>query len=56
MNMSEVPMLFTSRRLPLNVALIQVSPVDDFGWMSLGISVDGHSGRSKISRFRHSSG
>jgi acyl-CoA hydrolase/RimJ/RimL family protein N-acetyltransferase len=40
MNMSEVPMLFTSRRLPLNVALIQVSPVDDFGWMSLGISVD----------------
>jgi acyl-CoA hydrolase/RimJ/RimL family protein N-acetyltransferase len=40
MNMSEVPMLFTTRRLPLNVALIQVSPADDFGWMSLGISVD----------------
>jgi len=40
MNMSDVPMLFTTRRLPLNVALIQVSPPDDFGWMSLGISVD----------------
>lgn len=40
MNMSDVPMLFTTRKLPLNVALIQVSPADDFGWMSLGISVD----------------
>ena len=40
LNMSEVPMLFKSRRLPINVALIQVSPPDDFGWMSLGISVD----------------
>ena len=40
MNMSDVPGLFISRRLPLNVALIQVSPPDDFGWMSLGISVD----------------
>ncbi|WP_136795485.1 bifunctional acetyl-CoA hydrolase/transferase family protein/GNAT family N-acetyltransferase [Desulfosediminicola ganghwensis] len=40
MNMSEVPSLFTSRRMPVNVAMIQVSPPDDFGWMSLGISVD----------------
>ncbi|KPK25260.1 MAG: acetyl-CoA hydrolase, partial [Desulfobacterales bacterium SG8_35_2] len=40
MNMSEVPTLFKSRKLPINVALIQVSPPDDFGWMSLGISVD----------------
>ncbi len=40
MNMSDVPSLFTKRKLPLNVALIQVSPIDDFGWMSLGISVD----------------
>lgn len=40
MNMSDVPGLFTTRKLPLNVALIQVSPPDDFGWMSLGISVD----------------
>jgi len=40
MNMSDAPSLFTTRKLPLNVALIQVSPADDFGWMSLGISVD----------------
>lgn len=40
MNMSDVPELFISRKMPLNVALIQVSPPDDFGWMSLGISVD----------------
>ncbi len=40
MNMSDVSNLFTTRKLPLNVALIQVSTVDDFGWMSLGISVD----------------
>ncbi len=40
MNMSDVPSLFTTRKMPLNVALIQVSPPDDFGWMSLGISVD----------------
>jgi acyl-CoA hydrolase/RimJ/RimL family protein N-acetyltransferase len=40
MNMADVPSLFKSRRLPINVALVQVSPPDDFGWMSLGISVD----------------
>lgn len=40
MNMSDVPDLFLSRKMPLNVAMIQVSPPDDFGWMSLGISVD----------------
>jgi acyl-CoA hydrolase/GNAT superfamily N-acetyltransferase len=40
LNVSEVPALFKSRKLPINVALIQVSPPDDFGWMSLGISVD----------------
>jgi acyl-CoA hydrolase/GNAT superfamily N-acetyltransferase len=40
MNMSEVPDLFTSKKLPIHAALVQVSPPDDFGWMSLGISVD----------------
>lgn len=40
MNLSEIPRLFKTRRLPINVALIQVSEPDDFGWMSLGISVD----------------
>ena len=39
-NLSAIPRLFLSRRLPIHAALIQVSPPDDFGWMSLGISVD----------------
>ena len=40
MNLSAIPRLFKSRLMPINVALIQVSPPDDFGWMSLGVSVD----------------
>ena len=40
MNISDVPDLFTSKKLPIQVALIQVTPPDDFGWMSLGVSVD----------------
>jgi acyl-CoA hydrolase/GNAT superfamily N-acetyltransferase len=40
MNMSEVPDLFLSKKLPIHAALVQVSPPDDFGWMSLGVSVD----------------
>jgi acyl-CoA hydrolase/RimJ/RimL family protein N-acetyltransferase len=39
-NLSDVHKLIKSRLLPIQVALIQVSPPDDFGWMSLGISVD----------------
>ena len=39
-NLSEVHKLIKSRLLPIQVALIQVTPPDDFGWMSLGISVD----------------
>ncbi len=39
-NLSAIPRLFKSRRLPIHVALVQVSAPDDFGWMSLGISVD----------------
>jgi acyl-CoA hydrolase/GNAT superfamily N-acetyltransferase len=39
-NFSAIPELFRSKQLPIDVALIQVSPPDDFGWMSLGISVD----------------
>jgi acyl-CoA hydrolase/ribosomal protein S18 acetylase RimI-like enzyme len=40
MNLCAVPDLFKKRLLPLHFALIQVSPPDDYGWMSLGISVD----------------
>ncbi len=40
MNLFAVPRMFKERHLPLHVALIQVSPPDPFGWMSLGVSVD----------------
>lgn len=39
-NLSDIHKLIKSRMLPIQVALIQVTPPDDFGWMSLGISVD----------------
>ena len=39
-NLSQIPQLFKSRMMPINAALIQASPPDDFGWMSLGVSVD----------------
>jgi len=39
-NLSQIPALFIKRHMPINVALVQVSPPDDFGWLSLGISVD----------------
>ncbi len=38
--LSEVPALFRRRILPLDVALIQVSPPDRHGFCSLGVSVD----------------
>ena len=37
---SDIPKLFGSGRLPLDVALIQVTPPDEQGMCSLGISVD----------------
>jgi acyl-CoA hydrolase/GNAT superfamily N-acetyltransferase len=38
--LSEIPQLFKSEKLPLDVALIQVTPPDEFGFCSLGVSVD----------------
>ncbi len=38
--LSDVPRLFASRQIPLDVALIQVSPPNEEGWCSLGVSVD----------------
>ncbi|MEX2185881.1 MAG: acetyl-CoA hydrolase/transferase C-terminal domain-containing protein [Pirellulales bacterium] len=38
--LSEVPSLFRRRTLPLDVALLQVSPPDKHGFCSLGVSVD----------------
>ncbi|WP_345271454.1 acetyl-CoA hydrolase/transferase family protein [Nibrella viscosa] len=38
--LSEIPLLFSKRILPIDVALIQVSPPDKHGYCSLGPSVD----------------
>ncbi len=38
--LSEIPALFRKRILPLNVAMVQVSPPDKHGFCSLGVSVD----------------
>ena len=38
--LSDVPRLFTERLLPIDVALIQVSPPDEHGFMSFGVGVD----------------
>jgi acyl-CoA hydrolase/GNAT superfamily N-acetyltransferase len=38
--LSDIPNLFRQKRMPLDVAMIQVSPPDRYGYCSLGISVD----------------
>ncbi|MDA8139685.1 MAG: GNAT family N-acetyltransferase [Desulfobacteraceae bacterium] len=38
--LSQIPSMFASHRIGLDVALVQVSPPDRFGFCSLGVSVD----------------
>ncbi len=38
--LSEIPRLFDDAIVPIDVALIQVSPPDEFGYCSFGVSVD----------------
>lgn len=38
--LSEIPALFRSGRMPLDAALIQVTPPDNYGFCSLGVSVE----------------
>lgn len=38
--LSQIPKYFSNHRIGLDVALIQVSPPDTFGYCSLGVSVD----------------
>lgn len=38
--LSQIPNLFHRKLIPIDVALIQTSPPDEHGYMSLGISVD----------------
>ena len=38
--LSRIPSLMRERRLPVDVALIQCSPPDEFGYVNLGVAVD----------------
>ena len=38
--LSQIPQLFYSKQIGIDVALIQVSPPDKFGYCSLGVSID----------------
>src|SRR4030066_932588 len=38
--LSEIPRLFSSKRIPVDAALIQVSPPDEHGFCSFGVGVD----------------
>lgn len=38
--LSEIPTLFSSHILPLDAALVMLSPPDEYGYCSLGVSVD----------------
>jgi len=49
--LSEIPDLFKRNILPIDVALVQVSPPDKHGYCSLGVSVD--VARSAVSTAKH---
>ena len=49
--LSEVPALFRNRILPLDVALLQVSPPDSHGFCSLGVSVDASFAAAESARY-----
>lgn len=38
--LSQIPDLIRARRMPVDIALIQVSPPDPYGFVNLGVSVD----------------
>src|SRR5690606_28402179 len=49
--LSQIPHLFRTRMLPLDVALVQVSPPDKHGYCSLGTSVDIARAAVEVSRY-----
>ncbi len=49
--LSDVPSLFTSGRVPLDVAIVQVSPPDAHGYCTLGTSVDTAVAAVRTARF-----
>ena len=49
--LSDVPTLFTSGRVPLDVALLQLSPPDTHGFCTLGTSVDTALAAARAAKF-----
>ena len=49
--LSEIPGLFKSGRMPLDAALIQVTPPDEFGFCSLGVSVEAVKAAAEAAEF-----
>lgn len=50
MHMSEIPRMIEAGRIPVDVALIQVSPPDLHGYCSLGVSVDMTKSAAKVAK------
>jgi acetyl-CoA hydrolase len=48
--LSEIPRLFTTRTVPVDVALIQVSPPDEHGFCSFGVGVECTKAAASIAR------
>ncbi len=48
--LSDIPVLFATRRIPLDVALVQVSPPDEHGNCTLGTSVDAAKAATETAR------
>ncbi|MGE3511439.1 MAG: acetyl-CoA hydrolase/transferase family protein [Vicinamibacterales bacterium] len=49
--LSDIPSLFTSQTLPLDVALLQLSPPDRHGYCTLGTSVDAAMAAAQSARY-----
>ena len=49
--LSDIPALFSSGRVPLDVALLQLSPPDAHGYCTLGTSIDASLAAARAARF-----
>jgi acyl-CoA hydrolase len=49
--LSDIPCLFSSQKVPLDVAILQLSPPDRHGYCTLGTSVDTSLAASRAARF-----
>src|SRR5574338_426023 len=49
--LSDIPRLFSTQQVPLDVALLQLSPPDKHGYCTLGTSVDAALAASRSARF-----